>query len=148
MSSRIPVAYVEIRALAHATEDTDKVQTAVNNTLPTELAESVIIKKTSVTGHHGNPIVLLEVKVDDRNAAQAVLQKLSSGLGLMDKELLSNEIQQHLEKGNLYVRLDKQAAYLNQLKLCKTDPVRFRIHFRKHTHEEVVNLCREFGLIP
>jgi len=148
LSSKIPIGYIDIRVFAHATEDVDKVLSAVRNILSPELIDIVAFKKTNLTGHHGNPIVLFETRIKEENATQAVFEKLSLGLGILDKELLASEIDQHLDKGNLYVRLDKQSAYLNELKLCSVDPIHFRIHFKKHSQEEVVGICRKFGLLP
>ncbi len=148
MSSKIPIAYIEIRVFAHATEDLDKVLTAAKNTMPAESTSAVSFKKTDLTGHHGNPITLFETRIKNRKAAQAFLEKLASGLGIMDKELLGNEILEHVEKGNLYLRLDKQSAYLGELKLGSPDPIHLRIHFRKPRAEDVVDICREFGLLP
>lgn len=148
MSSRHPIGYIDIRASAHATEDTDKVLKALCNTLPAELVQTVTFRKTSLAGYHGNPITLLETRIKDRNAAQKTLEKLSSGLGIMDKEVLNSDILQHLEKGNLYLRLDKQAAYLNELRLCQTDPIHLRIHFKRNRPEEVIEICRGLGLLP
>ncbi|MGC8896046.1 MAG: RNA-binding domain-containing protein [Candidatus Bathyarchaeia archaeon] len=148
MSSKIPIGYIDIRVFAHATEEVDKILTAVRNTLPAELADTITFKKTNLTGHHGNPITLLEARVKEKNAVQAVFEKLASSLSPLDKELLRNEIRQHLDGGNLYIRLDKQSAYLNEVKLCTTDPIHFRIHFQKHNPEEIVEICRKFGLLP
>jgi len=53
-----------------------------------------------------------------------------------------------LENGNLYVRLDKQSAYLGELKLSSTDPVHLRLHFKKPNSEDVIDTCRRFGLLP
>ncbi len=148
MSSKLPIAYIDIRAFAHATEDADKVLMALCNMLPKELIDTVTFERKDLAGHHRNPIVLFETRIKDRKAAQAVFQKISSGLSIMDKEILSCGIQQHLEKGNLYIRLDKQAAYLREFKLDPTDPLHLRIHFRKHQPEEVIEICRGFGLLP
>jgi RNA binding exosome subunit len=148
LSSRNPIAYVDMRAFAHATEDLDKVRTAIRNTLPNESIDTIVFKKNSLTGHHGNPIVLFETRIKERNVVQAVFEKLSSGLSILDKGLLSGEITQHLEKGNLYIRLSKQSAYLNELKLSSTDPIHLKIHFKKHRSEEIVDICRKFGLLP
>ena len=41
MSSKPPIGYIDIRVFAHATEDPEKVQTAVSNLLPKELAETI-----------------------------------------------------------------------------------------------------------
>ena len=148
MSSRAPIAYIDIRVFAHATEDKDKVLSAVHNMLPTELVDKVAFKKTSLTGHYKNPIILFETRIKEKGDVKAVFEKLASGLSSLDKELLNNEIKQHLEKGNLYIRLDKQSAYLNELKLCSTDPIHFRIHFKKSKPEEIVNICKKFGMLP
>ena len=148
LPSRIPIGYIDIRVFAHATEDVDKVLKAVRNIFPSELVDVVVFKKSNLTGHHGNPIILFEARIKEKSAAQAVFEKLSSGLSILDKELLNSEIVQHLEKGNLYIRLDKQSAYLNELKLSQADPIHLRIHFKKHSQEEIMHICRKSGLLP
>ena len=148
MSSAIPIAYVDLRVFAHATEDLDKVLTAAHNTLPPESIDTVTFKKTTLTGHHGNPITLFEARIKNKKVTQAFLEKLASGLSMVDKEALNSEITQHLENGNLYIRLDKQSAYLGELKLSSTDPIHLRMHFKKPSVEEVIDICRRFGLLP
>jgi RNA binding exosome subunit len=148
LSSKVPVAYIDIRTFAHATEDTEKVEKAVRNTLPTELVNAILLERSNLTGHHGNPIVLFETRIKEKNAAQKAFQKLSSELSIMDKDLLSSEIKRHLEKGNLYIRLDKQSAYMNELRICQIDPIHFKVHFKRHETEEMIEICRKYGLIP
>jgi RNA binding exosome subunit len=148
LSSKVPIGYIDIRVFAHATEELEKILNAVRNIIPEELVETITFKKTSLTGHHGNPITLLEARVKEKNAVQAIFKKLASSLSPLDKELLRNEIRQHLDGGNLYIRLDKQSAYLNEVKLRTTDPIHFRIHFQKHKPEEIIEICRKFGLFP
>lgn len=148
MSSKMPVAYIEIRVFAHATEDEEKVLAAVRNTLPPKVAENLAFKRSNLTGHHGNPIVLFEAKIRDKEQAKAFLQKLASSLNSLDKETLANEIEQHIDKGCLYLRLDKQSAYLNEVRLCTTDPIHFRIHFKRANPKEIAGFCREIGIIP
>jgi RNA binding exosome subunit len=148
LSSRLSILYIDIRVFAHATEDLDKVSKAVRNLLPAGLAETVAFKKESLTGHHGNPIVSFETRIKDRELAQAFFEKLSSGMSLLDKESLGNKITQHMEKGNLYVRLDKQSASLNEVKLSTSDPIHLRIHFKKHRLEDILDACRKIGLLP
>jgi RNA binding exosome subunit len=144
----VPIAYIDVRVFAHATEESEKVLTAARNTLPPESADTVTFKKTTLTGHHGNPITLFEARIKNRKVAQAFLVRLASDLSIMNKEALNGEIAQHLENGNLYIRLDKQYAYLGELRLSSTDPIHLRIHFRKPGAEEVIDICRRFGLLP
>ena len=148
MSSLVPIAYVDVRVFAHATEDLEKVQKAVRNVLPSESADSVTFKKTALTGHHGNSITLFETRIKNKKVARALLEKLASGLSMVDKEALNSEIAQHLESGNLYIRLDKQSAYLGEFRLSSTDTIHLRMHFRKPAAEEVIGICRKFGLLP
>ena len=148
MSPSIPIAFIDIRVFAHATEDLEKVMDAVHNILPTEFVDSVTFKKANLSGHHGNPLVLLKTRIKEKRIALAIFGKLSSGLSIFEKDRLSSEIMQHLEKGNLYMRLDKQAAYHNEFKLNQIDPIHFRVHFKKHSPEEVIGICRKFGLLP
>jgi hypothetical protein len=69
LSSKIPIGYIDIRVFAHATEELEKILNAVRNIIPEELVETITFKKTSLTGHHGNPITLLEARVKEKNAA-------------------------------------------------------------------------------
>ena len=142
------LGYIDVRTTVHATEDAEKVLRAVYNTLPAELEQIVTFKKASLAGHHGNPITVLEARIKDKMFVQRAFEKLALGLRPLDKELLSSRIEQHVEDGNLYLRLDKQSAYSNELVLCRTDPIHFRIHFKKHALQEIVEICRNFGLFP
>lgn len=146
MASKAPITYTDIRVFAHATEDVDKVLKALYNVLPEAAVDTVTFKKRSLTGHYGNPIILFEARLKGE-LAQKFFEKLSTGLGALDKEQLNSEIRRHIEKGNLYIRLDKQSAYLGEIKLYQTDPIHFRIHFKKPNPEEIVEICRGFGLI-
>lgn len=148
MSSKTPVGYVDVRVFAHATEDLEKVLTAVRNTLPTEVGEKTVFQKTTVSGHHGNPIILFQTKVTDKQALPLVLKKIALSLSALDKETLNSEMNLHLEKRNLYLRFDKQSAYMGELKFSSNDPIHFKIHFKNKTPEEITPLCREAGLLP
>ena len=137
-----------MRVFAHATEDPEKVLTAVRNLLPEELSESIIFKKTSLTGHHGNPITLFRTKLTDKQALPTALKKIGSGLITLDKEALEANIKLHLEKRNLYLRFDKQSAYQNEVRFSQNDPIHFKIHFKNKTAAEIAEICRNAGLLP
>jgi RNA-binding protein len=146
--SKSPIGYVNIRVFAHATEDQERVMSAVRNTLPVELGEIAVFKKTELTGHHGNPITLIEVELADRQLLLGLLRKIGSGLTALDKETLNSEMSLHLEKGNLYLRFDKQQAFLGELRVSSNDPIHFKVHFRNKTRDEIIEVCREAGLLP
>jgi RNA binding exosome subunit len=147
-SSKYPIAYLEIHVFSHATEDLEKVETAIRNTLPVGLVDELLFTKTNCVGHHGNPIVLIEAKLTNRVTLPSILEKMSSSLSPLDKEQLATEINQHVEKHNLYLRFDKQSAFLGSLKLGHDDPIRFKIQFKNKPSDEIISLCKQAGLLP
>jgi hypothetical protein len=148
MSSKPPIGYIEIRVSAHATEDPQKIQTAVRNLLPAELAETLVFEQANLTGHHGNPIILFTATLTDKKTLPATLQKIGSSLNSLDKEALCENLKLHLEKRNMYLRFDKQSAFLGTIRFGQNDPVHFKIHFKNKTSAEIVDVCRETGLLP
>ncbi|MDR0372286.1 MAG: hypothetical protein LBI79_01800 [Nitrososphaerota archaeon] len=148
MSSKLPIGYIDIRVSVHATEDAGKVEVAAKNLFPAELQETLIFQKTKLTGHHSNPIILLTAKLMERKLLPLVLKKFGADLNTLDKEQLNQDIKLHLEKGNLYLRFDKQAAVLGVLKFTQNDPLHIKIHFKNRTAEEIIELAKQSGLLP
>ena len=137
-----------MRVFAHATENPEKVLTAVRNILPMELSENAVFRKTSLTGHHGNLIILFETKLADKKALPVALEKIGAGLTALDKETLASDLKLHLERQNLYLRFDKQSAYQGVVRFSQNDPIHFKIHFKNRTFKEIVEICRNAGLLP
>jgi RNA binding exosome subunit len=144
---QLPIAYVDIRFCAHATEDPDKVVKAVYNIFPSDQTEEIAFNRSSVEGHYGNPITFFETRIKDKETVRALVENLSANLGSLDKEELSRELNRCVEKGSLYLRLDKQAALQGKIKLVTSDPIRIRIRFRKNKLEDVTEICREIGML-
>ncbi len=151
MSTKPPIAYMEIRVFAHATEDPAKVQAAIANLLlnePEQTQPTLIFEKTVLTGHHGNPITLFTTKLEDKKQLPVALQKIGSNLSALDKEALNNDIKLHIEKGNLYLRFDKQSAFLGNVKFTQNDPIHVKVHFKDKTAQEIIEFSRSAGLLP
>lgn len=144
--SQTPVAYIDIRFSVHATEDLDKVIDAVQQVLPADHIDDIVLKKKALRGHYGNPIALFDTRIKKKAVVEALVDKLFSSLNEQDKEALLREIDQHVEEGSLYLRLDKQAAFQGEITLCTADPIRVRIRFRKRRIEDIVKICRELGM--
>ena len=148
MSSKPPIEYLAIRVFTHATEDPQKVQAAVRNLMPDELAQTILFETTKLTGHHGNPITLLSAKLTDKKLLPKSLEKIGAGLNSLDKEQLCTDLALHLERGNLYLRFDKQSAFLGQLKFTQNDPIHVKIHFKNKSSEQIAELCKSSGILP
>ena len=144
----MPIAYVDVSFFAHATEDEAKAIEAARNLLPTSQLENIVFNRSNLRGHHGNPITLFETKIKEKDIVKAVAENLSSNLGALDKETLLREINLHVEKGSLYLRFDKQAAFQGTFKLGVADPIRVRLRFNKNQIEDVVQICKEIGMLP
>lgn len=139
---------MEISLFAHATESEEKVLVAARNLLPVTQIENVAFSRSNLRGHHGNPITLFETKIKDRDIIGPVVENLASNLNSLDKEVLMSEIGKHLEKASLFVRLDKQAAFTGSFRLATADPIRIRLRFKKSRPDDIVQICREIGLLP
>jgi RNA binding exosome subunit len=148
VSSKPSIGYIDVRVFAHATEDPEKVLAAVRNILPVELGEDAVFRKTGLTGHHGNPIILFETRLADKQLLPAVLSKIGGGLSALDKESLASDWKLHLEKRNLFLRFDKQSAFLGETRFSQEDPIRIKVHFKNKGFEEIVTICRDARLLP
>lgn len=146
--SKLHVAYINLSFFAHATEDEAKVIEAASNLLPKSNIENINFSRSKLKGHYGNPILFFVTKIIEKEIIETVINIFSSNLSALDKETLLREINLHLEKGSLYLRFDKQAAYLKTLKLGSVDPIRVRIRFKKNRPEDIVQICKEIGVLP
>ena len=148
MSKALPISEVDISCLAHATEDEDKVLNALRRLLPQAYVENVSFARTKAHGHHGNPIIVFEAKIKEKDIVKVVVENIASNLSPLDKETLMNEIGKHVEKSSFYLRLDKQAAFEGEFRMTLADPIRVRLRFKKSRLEDVVEICREVGMLP
>ncbi len=145
--SQLPIAYVDVRFCAHATEDVDKVVEAVHNILPSDKLEDITFNRSCVEGHYGNPITFFETRIKDKETVRALVENLSVNLSSLDKEELGRTINRCVEKGSIYIRLDKQAALHGKIQFVTSDPIRIRIRFKKSKIEDVTEICREIGML-
>ena len=110
------IHHVMLRTFAHVTEDVSRVKFALELFLP----EDCEIKTTMNKGHFGNPIKVLEAKLEKRYCKSFldILGRLSKAqlLGLKD------ELKRHFDDDcNFYIRFDKQSAYEGDIKLAETE---------------------------
>ena len=142
------ISYINLGFFAHATEDQNKVLKAVKNILPPRYADKVSFSKKSLKGDYGNPIIFFKTQIKDPEIAESFLSNISSSLPAIDKEELLRHLDLHLNKGSLYIRLDKQEAFRGKFRLCRADPIRIQIRFKTSKIEEIRKICKTFGLLP
>lgn len=106
---------LSFRAFAHATENEERVKTAIINASG---AEEVQCSKSY--GYHGNPIIIIEAKITRSKEIKAMLNSLSAE----DLQTLLATLELRVdEESFFYMRLDKQEAYLGQIKLSNEEDV-------------------------
>ncbi len=142
------ISYINLRFFAHATEDQNKVLTAVRNILPSKYVDKISFSKKSLKGDYGNPIIFFKTQIRDSEIAESFLHNISSNLPMVDKEDLLRHLDLHLSKGSLYIRLDKQEAFKGKFRFCRADPIRIQIRFKTSKIEDIQEICRKFGLLP
>ena len=124
------VREVEVSAFSHATEDEDKVEKAMRNLLPEE-AQEIWLTRRTLKGYHGDPITIVAGKIRTNKGATEVLRRVVQELSSLDQQRLLDESEERLDDGgNLYIRLDKQKAYLGKVRLVETDPVKMKFKLR------------------
>jgi RNA binding exosome subunit len=120
---------------------------AVQNVLPIDRIEDITFKRSNLEGHYGNSITFFDARIKDKETVRALVENLSANLSSLDKEELDRTINRCVEKGSLFIRLDKQTALRGKTKFATSDPIRIRIRFRKNKTEDVIQICREIGMI-
>jgi RNA binding exosome subunit len=104
---------VHFRVFCHATEDEDKVAQALK--LASGLED---ITREVTEGYHGNPIIILEAFVKEKRRSKDLFSKLSE----VDLQEILVSLDRRMDDDcNLYLRLDKQEAYLGNLKMTTSD---------------------------
>jgi RNA-binding protein len=113
----------EINIVVHATENENKILYSLYNILsiPSEKFTSLVSD-----GHWGNKILILTATIDGQVAKELIL-KIISMLNSVDRYHLSNFFDRYVdEKGNLYIRLDKQRICKGRISLSDSDSIRIR----------------------
>ncbi|HEX6561056.1 MAG TPA: RNA-binding domain-containing protein [Nitrososphaera sp.] len=123
MSEEIRFSSAEVQLVLHATEDHGKVLAAVEKVLSVPAAS---FEGEQSEGHYGNQIALLGAMVASKDAS-ALAARVVSALNRIDRQELSDHIEEYSdEKGNLYLRLDKQRLCQGKVSLAESDAVRVK----------------------
>ncbi len=143
------VLWINLETFAHTTEDTEKVLKAFSFLLPEGLEK--LVSKEKVLGHYHNEIIIYKVKITHKKNIEEYLSSLSERMNENDKKLLFELFDKRLDdSGILYLRFDKQEAFLGRLKLSEgEDVIRIRIKFSSYplSRELIQESCLSYGLM-
>jgi RNA binding exosome subunit len=113
----------EISIIVHATENEQKILDSLCNIF------SISVNRFSFTqsdGHWGNKILFLTARLES-SEANILFTKIMSSLSSLERNYISDFYANYTdEKGNVYIRLDKQGICQAKVYLSEIDSVRFR----------------------
>lgn len=119
----IKFSAAEIKLVIHATEDEGKVLKAIEDML---LVPSKRFSSSPSEGYYKNKILLHKAVLSSHEAASLATRVISL-LNSADREHLSRSIHEYSdEKGNLYIRLDKQRMCHARVSLSEIDAIKIR----------------------
>jgi len=130
------VQSVEISAIAHATDDLEKVQVALTTILPGSLKGRQLFTRRYLEGHYRNPITTFEARLTKPEDVEVFTSNFFHQLSKSEKLRIERDLALHSDpEGNLYVRIDKQRAFHGIIELGEEDPIRIRLKFNRLSGE-------------
>jgi RNA binding exosome subunit len=145
--SRTDISSIEISYFIHATENQKKVNSSILNIIPTNIMDKIHFDILTLKGDYGNPIIYKKTKINSYSKITEILKNISNKLSLLDKNKIKQEFNLRLKKRNLFIRLNKQLAFIGKVRLCQADPIRIIIKFSIKEKESIKRICRKQGLI-
>jgi hypothetical protein len=146
---KTPFVSAHFSAIAHATEDIQKVEQATRFLIEIISRGQAQLNRQYMKGHHGNVIATVSAKLAAKELSPDVLRLLSRNLSESDRQFLGRDIESCVdEESGLYLRFDKQEACLQKVILHQADPIRMKLKFvSRYNPERIVGLCKESGLV-
>ena len=125
--------------ILHATEDFQKISESLNELFSIEKDE---ISKRELSGHFGNPILLLHVEIKKKRANQFIKKLVSLIPRNIMNKLLTN-IEEQIFESSLYIRFSKQNLVKKKLEFEEKDPVRIAIYTPIYVKKETPDTYRK-----
>lgn len=128
------VAKIEARAYSRETEVSERVAEAILNIYPEKFRGLVELDSTKVEGQAGDKILIFSSRLEDRNGCDATLDYILSRLEEIDRRHLGNSLIQRVNENCIFfIRIDKQAAFFDNIVLAKgPDVISIQIHIRQY----------------
>lgn len=120
----LPVHWIEARTYCHATEEVSRVARALETACP-----GGTVRREAYEGQHGNPILLLEHRLEDGEEMRQVWERWRDA-GVL--EALRSDVSARVDdEGILHFRLDKQRAFEGKLALVREgDAIDVRVRLK------------------
>ncbi|MFB6105235.1 MAG: RNA-binding protein [Halobacteriaceae archaeon] len=135
--SGVPFHYVDLRTFVYDTEDERRVREALELFVP----EDTDIDREETTGHLGDRIVVLSVRVETADAIRYVIDRLRA----VDVDRLRAELADRIDEDcSFHLHLDKQAAALGSVALGDGIALRAKVEAYPAKRETAIENVREY----
>ncbi|RLG48481.1 MAG: hypothetical protein DRO06_01225 [Thermoproteota archaeon] len=107
---------LSVRVFVYPTEEEERVKSALRSLLSLPESEPPALSTSEFRSVHGYRFKEIRVEVSSPTAS-AVLEKVLRALPESDVRYLLSTLRSRIHRGHLYVRLDKQAMVLGEVRL-------------------------------
>jgi len=137
--SSVPFHYVDLRAFCYVTEDAHRVEDALRLFLPAEFE----LDQTESEGHYGGRILVLSARVENSDSIAGVLERLGE-LPDEQRQRVRGELAERVnEDCNLFLSLDKQAAFGGDVRLGEGLTLRAKVESYPAKRERAIDAATE-----
>ena len=105
---------ISYRVFVYGTESKEKVLESIKTLFPNSSPQC-----ESTEGYYKNPVLILHNKIEKKKDIKDFVAKLSSMNDPAKKRIISQLEDKMDDNGNLFLRFDKQRAYLGDLKVVE-----------------------------
>lgn len=132
---------ISYRTFVYGTENEEKVKKAVNTLFPNSSPQ-----KEYTEGYYKNPVLILHDKIEKKSIIKDFIKTLKD-IPPSDAEKILHDLERKMDdKANLFLRFDKQRAYLDELKVVEHgDSIHVKIKIAAYParKDTAVKLARE-----
>ena len=136
---------ISYRVFVYGTENDEKVKEAIQTLFPNSHPQT-----DTTEGYFKNPVLILHDKITRKREIKEFVQILEQIDSSSKKQLLNQLENKMNERGNLFLRFDKQRAYLGDLKIIEHgDAIHVKINIAAYPakKERAIELARTiFGV--
>lgn len=130
---------ITFEVIIHATEDKRKILDSIDELF--EIKEQEFIEE-KLSGHFGNPILLLKVRINKKRA-EDFLKKLISKISKLQMNEFLQEIDMHFEDSSLFLRVGKQDIIRKSVSLQQNDAIKIKISIPVYKRDELTKTYLE-----
>lgn len=130
---------ITFEVIIHATEDKRKILDSIDELF--EIKEQEFIEE-KLSGHFGNPILLLKVRINKKRA-EDFIKKLISKISKLQMNEFLQELDMHFEDSSLFLRVGKQDIIRKSVSFQQNDAIKIKISIPVYKKDELTKTYLE-----